>query len=237
MMDREPAGKEVAMGGDDHLKELYPFLHGQRQEAGAFDAALLESVRQKADHNRAVLERFFADHTGEVVEVAKAIATVYRRAGRMFCMGNGGSACDAAHFAVEFIHPVTAGRPALPAVNLTTDVTMITAIGNDVGFAQIFRRQIIAQATVGDGLIGFSTRGNSETLIKAFDKAKEMSMTTVALVGQTGGKAKAAKSVEQCLVVEDARIHRVQECHVLIYHILWDLVHTLLADDRGSAAA
>ncbi|MEZ5934060.1 MAG: SIS domain-containing protein [Alphaproteobacteria bacterium] len=223
------------MGGDEHLKGLYPFLHGERPNTHDVDAALLESVRQKANHNRAVLERFFADHGGEVVETAKAIAAVYRRKGRMFCMGNGGSACDAAHFAVEFIHPVTAGRPALPAVNLTTDITMITALGNDVGFAQIFRRQIIAQATAGDGLIGFSTSGNSENLLLAFDKAKEMGLVTMVLVGQDGGKAKRSNTIDHYLVVEDDSIHRIQECHVAIYHILWDLVHTLLADDRGSA--
>jgi D-sedoheptulose 7-phosphate isomerase len=225
------------MNGGDPLHDLYPFLHGQRQDAAGVDAALLESVRQKAEHNRQVLQRFFAEQAAAVVAVARAIAGVYRQRRRMFCMGNGGSACDAAHFAVEFVHPVTAGRPALPAVNLTTDLTMITAIGNDVGFAQIFQRQIIAQAAAGDGLIGFSTSGNSENLIVAFDKAKEMGLVTIALVGQTGGRAKAARSIDHCLVVEDDSIHRIQECHVAIYHILWDLVHTLLADDRGSAAA
>jgi D-sedoheptulose 7-phosphate isomerase len=224
------------MVDDEPLRDLYPFLHGERQDAADVDAALRESVRQKADHNRIVLQRFFAGHGAEVVEVAKAIAGVYRRAGRIFCMGNGGSACDAAHFAVEFVHPVTAGRPALPAVNLTTDLTMITAIGNDIGFEHIFRRQIIAQAAPGDGLVGSSTPGNSDNLTQAFAKAKEMGLCTIALAGQDGGKAKRSHTVDHCLVVEDDSIHRVQECHVAIYHILWDLVHTLLADHRGSAA-
>ncbi|HSA82132.1 MAG TPA: SIS domain-containing protein [Geminicoccaceae bacterium] len=222
---------------DDALRGLYPFLHGAKQDPAELDAALLESVRQKAQHTREVVERFFAENGAAVVEVAKAIADVYRRGGRLFTMGNGGSSCDAAHLAVEFLHPITAGRPALTAVNLTTDVATLTAVGNDVGFDHIFLRQIIAQGRAGDGLVGFSTSGNSQNLIAAFDKAKDMGLTTIALLGQSGGRTRESRSVDHCLVVETDSIHRIQECHVAIYHILWDLVHTLLADERGASGA
>ena len=94
-------------------------------------------------------------------------------------MGNGGSSCDAAHIAVEFLHPVTAGRPALTAVNLVADTAMMTAVGNDVGIAHIFVRQVIAQARRGDGLIGISTSGNSENLMAAFVKARELGVVTI----------------------------------------------------------
>jgi D-sedoheptulose 7-phosphate isomerase len=147
-------------------------------------------------------------------------------------MGNGGSSCDAAHVAVEFLHPITAGRPALTAVDLTSDRTMITAVGNDVGFDHVFVRQIIAQGRRGDGLIGVSTSGNSANLVRAFLKAKEMGLKTIGLSGNTGGEMSKI-SLDHCLIVETDSIHRIQECHVAIYHILWDLVHTLLADDRG----
>ena len=160
------------------------------------------------------------------------ISDVYRRNGRLFSMGNGGSSCDAAHVAVEFLHPITAGRPALTAVDLSCDRTMITAVGNDVGFDHIFARQIIAQGRAGDGLIGISTSGNSANLVKAFLKAKEKGLKTIGLSGNTGGEM-ARMGLDHCLVVETDSIHRIQECHVAIYHILWDLVHTLLADDRG----
>ena len=148
-------------------------------------------------------------------------------------MGNGGSSCDAAHVAVEFQHPVTAGRPALTAIDLSADRTMLTAVANDIGFDHIFVRQIIAQGRSGDGLIGLSTSGNSKNLVKAFIKAKEMGLTTVGLAGMNGG-AMATIGLDHCLIVEEDSIHRIQECHVTIYHILWDLVHSLLADDRGS---
>lgn len=197
------------------------------------DRALLESVRQKAADSIAVKERFFVENAAGIVEVARVIAAVYEDGGKLLTMGNGGSSCDAAHVAVEFQHPVTAGRPALTAVNLVCDAAMMTAVGNDVGFAHIFTRQIIAQGKKGDALIGISTSGNSVNLIGAFAKAKEIRLTTVGLAGGDGGQMKISEAVDFCLVVPSDSIHRVQECHVALYHILWDLVHTLLADKRG----
>ena len=218
---------------DEELEALYPFLHGRKQDPRVLSEALLESVRQKAQHHQDVFAVFFQRHGQTVVDAAKTVADVYRGGGRLFTMGNGGSSCDAAHVAVEFLHPITAGRPALTAIDLTCDRTMMTAVGNDVGFDHIFARQIIAQGRPGDGLIGISTSGNSANLIKAFLKAKEMGMKTIGLAGNTGGEM-AAIGLDHCLIVETDSIHRIQECHVAIYHILWDLVHTLLADERGN---
>ena len=110
---------------------------------------------------------------------------------------------------------------------------MMTAVGNDVGFDHIFVRQVIAQARSGDGLIGISTSGNSGNLIKAFRKAKELGVMTIGLAGMNGGEM-AKLGLDHCLVVETDSIHHIQECHVAIYHLLWDLTHTLLADDRSS---
>lgn len=215
------------------LKSLYPFLHGKKQDPRALNAALGEALAEKITHHRGVIDDFFAKNGAAVIAAADSIAATYRRQGRMFTMGNGGSSCDAAHVAVEFQHPVTAGRPALTAIDLTADRTMLTAVGNDVGFAHIFVRQIIAQGRAGDVLIGLSTSGNSQNLVKAFVKAKEMGMTTIGLCGMSGGEM-AKIGLDHCLVVESDSIHRIQECHVTIFHVLWDLVHTLLADERGS---
>lgn len=215
------------------LQSLYPFLHGTRQDAARLDEALLESVQQKAQHSVEVKQQFFSAHAAQIVSVARALANVYEQGGKLFTMGNGGSSCDAAHIAVEFLHPVTAGRPALPTVNLVADTAMMTAVGNDVGFTHIFVRQLIAQARRGDALIGISTSGNSDNLLTAFAKAKEMRIVTIGLAGGDGGRMKQSPDVDHCLVVPSDSIHRVQECHVALYHILWDLVHTLLADKRG----
>ncbi|MBV8978645.1 MAG: SIS domain-containing protein [Alphaproteobacteria bacterium] len=215
------------------LKSLYPFLHGRRQEPAAMNAALKAAVEEKVDHHRSVIDAFFATQSQAVIEAAESIAVCYRRRGRMFTMGNGGSSCDAAHVAVEFMHPVTAGRPALTAIDLTADRTMLTAVGNDVGFAHVYVRQIIAQGRAGDVLLGLSTSGNSQNLVKAFAKAKEMGLTTIGLSGMDGGEM-ARMGLDHSLVVGTDSIHRIQECHVAIFHVLWDLVHTLLADDRTS---
>jgi len=219
------------------MQSLYPFLHGGKQDADKLDIALLESVRQKALDSVQTKQSFFAENGEAIVAAARTIAATYRDGGRLFAMGNGGSSCDAAHIAVEFLHPVTAGRPALTAVNLVADTAMMTAVGNDVGFAHIFVRQVIAQARRGDTLIGVSTSGNSENLIAAFVKAREMGVRTIGLAGSDGGRMKASGVLDHCLVVPSDSIHRIQETHVAIYHILWDLVHTLLADDRGSAGS
>ncbi|MDX2033946.1 MAG: SIS domain-containing protein [Blastocatellia bacterium] len=220
------------------LRALYPFLPGAisplaSEAASRLEEALLESVRQKARESIQVKEEFFAAHAAQVVETARAMAGTYQRGGRLLTIGNGGSSCDAAHIAVEFLHPITAGRPALSAVNLAADPAMMTAVGNDVGFAHIFRRQVIAQGRREDALLGVSTSGNAENLLAAFAKAKEMGMVTIGLAGGTGGRMRESADVDHCLVVESDSVHRVQECHVAIYHILWDLAHTLLAGERG----
>jgi D-sedoheptulose 7-phosphate isomerase len=225
------------MSNANELKALYPFLYGGRQDAARLDAALLQSIAEKARDSRETNARFFAGQAAVLVAAAKSIADVYRRGGRLFSMGNGGSSCDASHVAVEFVHPITAGRPALSAINLVADLAMISAVGNDVGFDHIFVRQILAQGRAGDGLIGISTSGNSANLIAAFAKAKEIGIATIGLAGGDGGKMLASGVVDHCLIVPSTSIHRIQESHVTAYHIIWDLVHTLLADDRGAAAA
>ena len=219
-----------------NLSKLYPFLSGARQDGAQMDIALLESVRQKAAESVAVKQQFFAEQSEQVLAAAKAIAGVYQGGGRLYTMGNGGSSCDSAHIAVEFQHPVTAGRPALPAINLADNCAMLTAVGNDVGFKHVFSRQVVAQLKTGDGLIGVSTSGNSENLLSAFVAAKQLGAVTIGLAGGDGGRMRALAELDHCLVAPSDSIHRVQETQVAIYHILWDLTHTLLADDRSPQA-
>jgi D-sedoheptulose 7-phosphate isomerase len=224
------------MSNEATLKGLYPFLHGKSQDPQRLNAALMHSVLEKARDSRDTNERFFEGQADILVAAARTLADVYRRNGKLFSMGNGGSSCDASHVAVEFVHPITAGRPALAATNLVADLAMISAVGNDLGFDHVFVRQLVAHARKGDALIGISTSGNSQNLIAAFVKAKEMGVATIGLTGGEGGKMKSSGVVDHCLVVPSTSIHRIQECHVAAYHIMWDLVHTLLADERGSAA-
>jgi len=216
------------------LQALYPGLRdAPRPDAERMATALLYSVAEKARDSRETNERFFGGQAPVLVAVAQALAACYRGGGRLFSMGNGGSSCDASHVAVEFVHPVTAGRPALAAVNLVADVAMLSAVANDVGFENVFVRQLSAHARRGDALIGFSTSGSSANLLAAFAKAKEMGLATIGFTGGDGGRMASGGAVDHCLTVPSGSIHRIQESHVAAYHILWDLVHTLLADDRA----
>jgi len=224
------------MSNEGALQGLYPFLHGKAQSPEKLKAALLHSVAEKARDSRETNARFFDGQADVLVAAANTLANVYRHNGKLFSMGNGGSSCDASHVAVEFVHPITAGRPALAATNLVADLAMLSAVGNDLGFDHVFVRQLVAHARKGDALIAISTSGNSQNLIAAFVKAKELGVATIGLAGGDGGKMKSSGAVDHCLVVPSTSIHRIQECHVAAYHILWDLVHTLLADQRGSAA-
>ncbi|PWR23122.1 D-sedoheptulose-7-phosphate isomerase [Zavarzinia compransoris] len=224
------------MTGASDLQSLYPFLHGKAQDPARLADGLAASITEKARESRATNERFFTEQGPALLAAARALAGVYRRGGRLFTMGNGGSSCDAAHLAVEFLHPVTAGRPALAASNLGADLAQMTAVGNDVGFGHVFVRALGAQARRGDALAGFSTSGNSENLLAAFARAREIGLVTIGFTGGNGGRMAASGLLDHALVVPAASIHRIQECHVTAYHILWDLTHSLLADDRGSAA-
>ena len=216
------------------LEALYPFLSGDKKDPKKKNESLLESVRQKAEHSVAVKQTFFQENAQLIVDTAYTIARIYQNNGRLLSMGNGGSSCDASHFAVEFLHPITAGRPALTVINLVADTAMMTAVLNDVGAGHIFVRQLEAHARKGDGLIGISTSGSSENLVVAFKRAKEMGLYTIGLSGNDGGKMAEEGFLDHCIIVQTDSIHRIQECHVALYHILWDLVHTILADDRGN---
>ncbi len=220
---------------DTRLESLYPFLVAERADRADVDSSLLATIASKAADHAQVHSAFFEAEAGAILAAAHTIVACARAGGKLLTMGNGGSSCDASHIAVEFLHPVTAGRPSLPALDLASDIAMLTAVGNDIGYDHVFVRQLIAHGRRGDCLLGLSTSGNSRSLVVAFEKARELGVTTIALVGGDGGRMRTV-GLDHCLVVPTDSIHRIQEIHVVTYHILWDLVHTLLADDRGSAS-
>ncbi len=224
------------MSDDDRLESLYPFLHARGKDPASENAALLESVRQKAQHSIDVKQAFFDASAAALVDAAQTLANCYRRGGKLLSMGNGGSSCDASHVAVEFQHPVTAGRPSLPAFNLVNDNAFFSAVANDVGVQHVFARQVEAHGRPEDCLIGFSTSGNSANLVAGFRKARELGLASIGFAGGDGGEMRSSGLLDHCLVVDTDSIHRVQEVHVACYHILWDLTHTLLADHRGRLA-
>lgn len=218
---------------NESLQHFYPFLHGGSKDPVREEQALLESIAQKSRDSIACKQQFFSTQSEELLLVARSLAGALDAGGKLLTMGNGGSHCDASHLAVEFQHPVTTGRPAYPAIDLAADITMLSAVGNDVGFDQVYVRRLTALANSKDILVGLSTSGNSKNLMLAFEYAKSKGMLTIGFSGMDGGDMAQSETVDHCLTVPSDSIHRIQECQVAIYHILWDLVHTILADTRG----
>lgn len=216
---------------DDFSRAFYPFLHDDEKQPQELMDGLRFSLLEKARESMAVKERFFEENKDAILQASLAMAKAFHRGHKLLVCGNGGSATDAQHVAVEFMHPITVGRKALPATCLANDLAMITAVANDVGFADVFTRQIIALGSEGDMLVCISTSGNSTNLIHAFQTARQMELLTIGFAGGDGGQMAelhAQGLLDHCLVVPTASIHRIQETHVALYHVMWDLVHELL---------
>src|SRR4051812_427684 len=216
---------------EDFSRAFYPFLHDDDKKPQDLQEELRFSLLEKARESVEVKQRFFQENADAILDASLAMAKTFQRGGKLLVCGNGGSATDAQHIAVEFMHPITVGRKALPAICLTNDMAMVTAVSNDVGFADVFSRQIIALGVEGDVLLGISTSGNSGNLAHAFATARRMKLSTVGFAGGDGGKMCELRDeglLDFCLTVPTSSIHRVQETHVALYHVMWDMVHTFL---------
>ncbi len=216
---------------DDFSRAFYPFLHDDSRKPQELMEELRFSLLEKARESVQVKTRFFADNQDTILQASLALAKAFHLGRKLLVCGNGGSATDAQHVAVEFMHPITVGRKALPAICLANDVAMMTAVANDVGFADVFTRQIIALGTAGDILLGISTSGNSENLLHAFETARQRKLVTIGFAGDDGGRMAALCDrglLDFCLTVPTSSIHRIQETHVALYHVMWDMVHTFL---------
>jgi D-sedoheptulose 7-phosphate isomerase len=215
----------------DFSRAFYPFLHEDERPAQELLAELRFALLEKARESVEVKAKFFADNKDTILAASLAMAKAFHRGRKLLVCGNGGSATDAQHIAVEFMHPVTVGRKALPAICLNNDIAMVTAVANDVGFDDVFARQIIALGKEGDILLGVSTSGNSENLLHAFETARRMKLIKLGYAGGDGGKMDEMRAnglLDFCLTVPTSSIHRIQESHMTLYHIMWDVVHTFL---------
>ena len=218
---------------EDFSRAFYPFLHDQERKPQEVMESLRFSLMEKARESIAIKEQFFAEKKDDILAASLQLAKAFHQGHKMLVCGNGGSATDAQHIAVEFMHPITVGRKALPAICLNNDMAMVTAVANDVSFADVYARQIIALGQEGDVLLALSTSGNSENLLNAFYTARRMHLTTIGCTGGNGGmmaELHAEGMLDYCLTVPTSSIHRIQETHVALYHIMWDLVHTFLQD-------
>ena len=188
-----------------------------------------EAILRKARESAEVKEQFFRAEADRIEALVRAMAARFSSGGRLYVMGNGGSATDAQHVSLEFFHPIIEKRKALPAIALTADQALLTAISNDRDFAKIFSDQLRVLAQPGDMALAVSTSGKSPNLVHALETAREMGLLTIAFTGKDGGRL--PDLAEYCFVVPSFSIHRIQETHVTLYHVVWDLVHVALGED------
>ena len=169
-----------------------------------------------------VKEAFINDNLGKLANVIDVVTAALKAGNKMMIFGNGGSAADAQHIAAEFVNRFIIERPPLPAIALTTDSSVLTSIGNDYDFSEIFAKQIRALGQEGDIAWGISTSGNSPNVLKALETAKKMGLVTLAFTGKDGGAI--ARMADHVLNVASPSTARIQETHITAGHAICELV-------------
>ncbi len=175
----------------------------------------MPSLAEHLKESSATLARM-AEQTGPVEEAAAQICRALRNGKKLITFGNGGSAADAQHFAGELMCRFETERHSLPAVALSTDTSVLTAIGNDYAYDQVFARQVKALVEAGDVVIGISTSGNSPNVLEGIKEAKRKKAFTIGMTGGNGGKLKDA--VDLCISSPTSRTAHIQECHIAMIH-------------------
>ncbi len=183
---------------------------------------VINSFRESADIKMAFVENY----AHQIVEVGQIIAQALKDGNKLLLFGNGGSAADAQHIAGEIVGRFKKERKALPALALTTDTSILTAVGNDYGFESVFERQIEALCVPGDVVIGITTSGDSPNVIRGIAKAHDLGATTVAFTGKSGGKV--VQIAHYSFVVPSYETPRIQECHITLGHVLCEIIDTIL---------
>ena len=181
--------------------------------------AFEESVQAK--------QAFLRDHLDILIQVVNAVADCFRKGHKLLLFGNGGSAADAQHIAAEFVNRFRIERPPLPAIALTTDTSALTSIANDYDYAEVFAKQVRALGKTGDLAIAISTSGNAANVLAAIDACKTLRIATVGLTGGNGGKM--SGRVDYLLrVSQGLNTARIQETHILIGHVICEMVDNTL---------
>lgn len=180
-----------------------------------------QHIQKKIEEHIAAARELLGD-PGTISEVAECAVHALRSGGKILLCGNGGSAADAQHVAAELVGRFALERKAYPAIALTANSSIVTAIGNDYGFERVFARQVEALAQRGDVVVGISTSGNSANIINAMRTAKEKGCKTIGVTGKSGGKLK--KESDICFCAASPDTPRIQEVHILFWHIVCELV-------------
>jgi D-sedoheptulose 7-phosphate isomerase len=198
-----------------------------------FRQRVVRSIRESISAKERLLGS--AETVATIARVCEILIEVLLGGKKVLLCGNGGSAADAQHIAAEFVGRFAFDRPALPVLALSVNTSCITAISNDYGFDRVFSRQIEALGHCGDVAIGISTSGNSPNVVRAISVGKKMGLHTVAFTGRSGGKLKGV--VDHCICAPSDDTPRIQECHILIGHIIAQLVEQTVFHKTSGASA
>lgn len=177
-----------------------------------------------------LMARFMEEQTDTLTAAARMLATAFREGKKVLIFGNGGSAADAQHLAAEFVNRFQVERPPLAALALTTDASILTAVGNDYDFQEVFVKQIQALGREGDVAWGISTSGTSPNVVKGLETARQLGLHTLAITGRDGGTM--ARLADIAIIVRSQETPRIQEVQITIGHVLCDLVDFLLFPER-----
>lgn len=192
----------------------------------------LRTTLREQIHESAATLTALADHEAVLVAIADRIASCLDAGGTLYLCGNGGSAADAQHVAAEFVGRFLRERRPLPAIALTCNTSILTAIANDYDFAEVFARQVRAHAGPRDCVIGISTSGRSPNVLRALAAAHEVGATTIGFTGATG--ANLAALCDTCLLAPATTTPRIQEAHLLAWHLVCDEVERRLVSEGAA---
>jgi D-sedoheptulose 7-phosphate isomerase len=187
---------------------------------------MIERIQQIARESIEAKRAFFESHSDDVARAVGIIIRSIQSGGKVLIFGNGGSAADAQHIAAELVNRLNYDRPPIAAIALTTDTSILTSVGNDSTFDELFERQLRALGRAGDVVIAISTSGNSPNVLHAVAAARELGIATVGLAGRKGGRL--AEAVDVALIVETESTQRIQETHITIGHILCEMIEAEL---------
>lgn len=203
-------------GGDKYISRKFPW----QNEAVSKD--MEDHIIKIFKESGNLKDVFVGENLEGIVSVVEVITAALKAGNKILLFGNGGSAADAQHLAAEFVNRFIIERPPLPAIALSTDTSIITSIGNDYDFSEIFSKQIRAIGQAGDVAWGISTSGSSPNIIKAIEVAKKIGMVTIGLTGKDGGQV--AKMVDYSLNVSSNSTPRIQEIHITVGHVICEMI-------------
>src|SRR5262249_28496193 len=187
---------------------------------------MIELIRRIADESIEIKRAFFDSHSDGVARAAQSIISSIKAGGKILIFGNGGSAADAQHIAAELVNRLNYDRPPIAAIALTTDTSILTSVGNDSTFDELFERQVRALGLRGDVALAISTSGDSPNVLRAVEAARSMGLKTIGLTGRNGGRL--ATLVDIALIVDARSTQRIQETHITIGHVLCEIIESEL---------